>query len=546
MRKFDMKDVLTQVVLILIGIISGVFFERVYDAFPYNSFSMLVISAGVLIAVFVVERIRFDAKLGQVLQDIADDIKNGKSGRTAIEPKDSRAPQKIRDVYEAAEELRNTLRRDNIIQQAVIDLENSFAVNIDLENLIDVLLPRLVEETDSSWGVFYSYNTITEKLELKKTLGLTKNVYKEFDVEIGEGLIGLAAKSHEISIKRDIPSDLIYENRTFLGKVMPKSIMTVPIYENDQLLAVIAMASIYDYSSEQISVIELLRNYIGFVISNCMSFERTQRLTKELQFQNELIQNMNDELEKKVSDRTDYLNSILNSIDGYAIISTDMDFDITTWNKGAEKIVGFMNEEVIGRNFLDFYPAEDAKRVKEDFQSALKDGKFSSFGWKKRKSKEEYFAESLIKPIYSQSDELQGYTVIIKDITDTKILEQALMHEKAYNEKVMENSGKALLFVDADGVIQNGNKEAQKILAPEGVAITGKCLWDFFVESDLVFKNIQTVFRTAGRAEGTRELLYKHDGIEWVNLNAIATGNDSETVGAVVYITRTGNGHIDL
>ena len=50
---------------------------------------------------------------------------------------------------------------------------------------------------------------------------------------------------------------------------------------------------------------------------------------------------------------------LVDSIEEYAIYMLDPDGNIVTWNTGAQKIKGYMAEEIIGKNFACFYTAED-------------------------------------------------------------------------------------------------------------------------------------------------------------------------------------------
>lgn len=534
----DIKEIWIKILFTIIGIVSGFIFYEVYNSYRgYRGILFIVLSVIVMIIIVVIERIRFGERFRECINKITLLVKKGANGNIVISPNEEETDE-VKELYSSVEDMRLILKQKIRIQTAVIDIINSLAVNIELNKLIDVVLPRLVEETNSNWGVFYVYNQNTDKMELKRSLGLSKNVYREFDVEIGEGFIGIAAMTKEIKIQKGIPPDTVFENRTFLGKVIPKTIMTVPILNQDELMAVMAFASIYEYNDEQIAAITILRNYLGFAVSNCITYERTQRLTNELQFQNELIQNMNDELEKKVGERTDFLNRIINSIKDYLIISVDSEKYVTTWNTGAEKIRGYKAEETIGRYITEFYDSQAEKEhVEFNFEVALREGRFTECCWMTRRDGAEYFADILVTPMYNDNNILQGFTIITKDITDTKNLEQALIYEKAYNEKIVENSTRALLFTDSRGIIINSNKLSDELLAPAGTKIVGRGIFEFFIDSDDMEKSIGKIIHTTRRGETTKEIIYKHDGVEWLTLKAVAMDSDEENIGLLIYIT---------
>ena len=63
-------------------------------------------------------------------------------------------------------------------------------------------------------------------------------------------------------------------------------------------------------------------------------------------------------------------------IQDYAIILLDLDGTILTWNKGAEKIKGYKEEEILGQNFRLFYLPQDrqAGLPEQLIEQAKKDG----------------------------------------------------------------------------------------------------------------------------------------------------------------------------
>lgn len=539
MLKGDIRDIIMKFVFVLLGSISGFAFFYIYNKYPNTQIFLLILFVMVIVfIIFLYERIRYRIKYEYKIGVITENIKNANVYGSIKYDKKEKEPF-VDKLYKAVEDLRNKLRVKNRILQAVLDLVNTFALNIETERLVDMVLSRLIEETNSNWGVFYIYNNTTGKLELKKSIGLSKNIYKQFDVEIGEGFVGISALSKNVKIYTEIPEDTVFENKTFIGKIVPRNIMTVPVVTGDAVKAILAFGSMYDYNDEQIQLVKILRKYIGYALNNCIAYERTERMANELKFQNQLIQNMNDELEKKVNDRTEFLNTIINCIEEYSIISVDKDGYITTWNKGAENTNGYKAFEVIGKHISSLYGINDEEidRIWRYYETARQEGSYSSRGWQFKKDGTKYFADTTITPVYDNSGELQGFTNITKDITDIKILEQNLNTERAYNEQLIENSTRALVLTDKNGIILNTNKLSRSIIAPENTEIRGKGIYEFFVDGDFIEKNIKRISSTGVKGELVSRLLYIHDNIENVKLFAAAAAADSENGGVLIYIT---------
>jgi PAS domain S-box-containing protein len=63
------------------------------------------------------------------------------------------------------------------------------------------------------------------------------------------------------------------------------------------------------------------------------------------------------EKKKRIEDQVKYQSYLLENVSD-AIISTDMDFNIQSWNKAAETLYGWKTNETIGKNIQDIIPVE--------------------------------------------------------------------------------------------------------------------------------------------------------------------------------------------
>ena len=70
------------------------------------------------------------------------------------------------------------------------------------------------------------------------------------------------------------------------------------------------------------------------------------------------------------------LGLLIDGATNYAIYMLDTDGLVTIWNRGAERIKGWSEAEIIGRHFAVFYPPEDVASGKPaaDLARAHKDG----------------------------------------------------------------------------------------------------------------------------------------------------------------------------
>ena len=78
----------------------------------------------------------------------------------------------------------------------------------------------------------------------------------------------------------------------------------------------------------------------------------------------------------------------------YAICMLDPNGVVTNWNRGAERIKGYAEDEIVGRHFSTFYTAEDRQAgvPGRALETALREGRFSAEGWRLRKDGSRFWA----------------------------------------------------------------------------------------------------------------------------------------------------------
>lgn len=407
--------------------------------------------------------------------------------------------KEMKDFYNELEMVFLTFRARENNRREVLNITNTVATNMELSALLDELLPKVMKATNSSCGAFYLANHATNKLEIKSSKGFSKNIYGEFDIAIGDGFIGMV--TNEVRIVNNIPDDSIYIMRSFLGKIKPKSMMIIPINENEKLIGVFALASVFNYKSNQSDFIDLVRYYIGIAIGNAINNEQNQRLTRELKFQNTLIQNLNEDLEKKINNRTVFLNSIIDSIKDYAIYAFDVNYVINAWNKGAEHMLGYSKDETLGKHVDIITPKSEAKdnNIQQKVETAIRDGRYEESGWRMKRDGSSYYSETTLFPMYNEGGEVVGFTKVIKDITYIKNVEKALGYEKEFAQRIFETSHQAVIIASQTGIIEMANKTAKVLLNTDEPI--GVDLCNFFVDEEYLRKNMIDVAQRYGKGE---------------------------------------------
>lgn len=126
--------------------------------------------------------------------------------------------------------------------------------------------------------------------------------------------------------------------------------------------------------------------------------------------------------------------AILDSSTDYAIIATNLDGVITTWNEGARQILGWPEEELLGTRADIIFTPEDREqqRPQTEMSLTLRDGRASDERWHMRKDGRRFWAAGLLMPL-KVDGEVQGFLKILRDRTQEREAEE---HRRRIEEQL--------------------------------------------------------------------------------------------------------------
>lgn len=119
---------------------------------------------------------------------------------------------------------------------------------------------------------------------------------------------------------------------------------------------------------------------------------------------------------------------LVQGVTDYAIYMLDADGIVTNWNVGAQRIKGYVPDEIIGQHFSLFYTPEDRERgePQRTLQAAIDNGSAEREGWRVRKDGETFWASVVIDPIRDDAGEIIGFAKITRDLTERQKVQAEL------------------------------------------------------------------------------------------------------------------------
>lgn len=215
----------------------------------------------------------------------------------------------------------------------------------------------------------------------------------------------------------------------------------------------------------------------------------------------------NQDVEREIQ----YLGSLVDQTSD-AMYSTNTNFIIKSWNKGAEKMYGFSRTEAIGQSSHKLLQTEvsndEVNRVKSDLdQNGSYQGEFKVYG----KNDIPFIVLSSLTVLKDEMGNNIGYVIAHRDITERKRLEEnirsfntvleAEVQEKTNEIKeVFERVNDAFISIDLNWKFNYVNKKAEQLLGKSAQELLGKYLEDIYPE-----KNRPVVINTARQAMQTQQ-----------------------------------------
>ena len=185
--------------------------------------------------------------------------------------------------------------------------------------------------------------------------------------------------------------------------------------------------------------------------------------------------------------RNDELSRLLlDCVRDEAIFALDAQGRVASWNPGARAVLGFADEEILGRHVSVFYPPEDVQLGRPERELRLAQaGRFEVEGWRYRADRTRVLAHVILSPLENEEGRrIPGFAMILRDITERIRAEEALRASEAKFSGIISISSDAIVSVDEEHRIVHFNKGAETVFGWKEHEIVGQPL-DVLIPEDV-------------------------------------------------------------
>lgn len=298
--------------------------------------------------------------------------------------------------------------------QAIFEIIKLVEISEDINLLLNKLIENITNLMNAQAGII----RFVKEHNLQAVATYNIKEFRE-TISIDEGICGEVIKEGNVKT---------YSREKLEGKLLDisaYSAICIPLRVKEKIAGTITIYNKLDseegvgeFTEEDVRIGEIFSSLASLIVFKSLYISQMQRAIQETQ----TLKN--------------YLESLIeNSAD--AIIATDLNNIVTAWNKGAENIFGYKDEEVLGKP-LPIIP-EFLKDIESFYIERIKSGETLKNIETVLINKEFNLVEvSLtVSPIKNAEGEIIGISRVIKDITERKKLERELIRRNEELTKIL-------------------------------------------------------------------------------------------------------------
>ncbi|MCT8333317.1 PAS domain S-box protein [Leptospira sp. 85282-16] len=224
-----------------------------------------------------------------------------------------------------------------------------------------------------------------------------------------------------------------------------------------------------------------------------------------------------------------------------AVIVTDLEFRITSWNLAAERIYGYSAKEVIGKSAMTILKTVQSNSTRDNRIVELQtNGIWQGEVFQYTKRSERLTIRSAVSLLKDKSDHTIGIIAINRDITEENKIKEELVDSEERFRMSFDNAGVGVCILDLNGQFIRVNKKLIAMLGYEEAELLGKKTNEFAYEDD---KILFDSFRDLALSGSKENIIYekrffsKDKRILWFEIsNTLVKNRDGEPSYFVVHV----------
>lgn len=191
---------------------------------------------------------------------------------------------------------------------------------------------------------------------------------------------------------------------------------------------------------------------------------------------------------KRIEEERLRLAAIVDSSDD-AILGMTLDGTVISWNRGAEKMLGYTGEEIIGKSVRLIYPPDRPNELPEIVAKMKRGERIDHYETERQRKDRAVIDVSLsVSPIKDDNGEVIGISKIARDISGQKRVAQ-------YARSLIEASLDPLVTINTEDKITDVNEATVRVTGVAREQLIGTDFSNYFTEPKKAREGYEQVFK---------------------------------------------------
>jgi PAS domain S-box-containing protein len=172
------------------------------------------------------------------------------------------------------------------------------------------------------------------------------------------------------------------------------------------------------------------------------------------------IRRLNETLEQRVKERSAALRGseerfriLIEGAKDHAIVGIDPLGRITDWNAGAARLLGYEENEIVGKPAATIFTPEQRQQgvPQRELDEAMRAGHASDERWHVRKDGSRFWGSGMVTPLWNEAGQLTGFVKVFRDRTAERAIEESLRESEERFRSTFANASIGMALTGMDG-----------------------------------------------------------------------------------------------
>ena len=166
----------------------------------------------------------------------------------------------------------------------------------------------------------------------------------------------------------------------------------------------------------------------------------------------------------------------------YAVIGLDLHGSVTSWNEGARRIMGWTEQEMLGRPGSLFFTPEDRQGgiPQAEMRAALQRGGGHDERWHLKRDGSRFWSSGEVTALRDGDDAVQGFVKVLRDRTEQRDAAVKRQADAEFLHSVLAASDDCIKVLDLDGTLLFMSEGGQRVMEVSDFNAILGCPWPQF------------------------------------------------------------------